>query len=838
MPANGNPAEATAAQATAGAGPDPTAARLEQRLREACHELWDSFVDPREAFFDDDGGWLPLGIAGASGPYARPAIVNEQQLRELRAECRLLAATNEFAINGQENRISYLVGSGHTYRATIRKGSSAPADLASQVQNVLEAFLRENKWQRRQQEIVRRLDRDGEAFLRFFVDRDGCTRIRFVEPEQIVTPSDRVGDPAASFGVLTDPDDVETVLAYYVDGRPVDADQIQQRKANVDANVKRGLPLFFPVRKNLRRAEKLLRNMSVVAEIQSAIALIRKHQGGIRSGVQQFAASQTDVTLTQAATGRTTSFRRFGPGTILDAPGGIEYDFPAAGLDAANFVAVLQAELRAIASRLVMPEFMLTSDASNANYSSTMVAEGPAMRMFARLQADLVNDDLEVMWRVVRAAVEAGGLPQAALDEIEIQVSPPSLEMRDQKQEAEVHQIEYQNGILSPQTWSRRRGLDYDQEQANLVQHNQRPQEVQGPELLAPPIGTPLNVPLGESQLEQVRELVWSLTEGNWDSAKHPRGGNPQNRGEFSTAGGSGGAHDSRRTPQAGDAAGGDHSDAIVGRATGGGPRAHQIVLVGNKTGDNDTYTADQPLSQKEQKAAWERAVLSSAVYGDNDSHAVPAGWTEVEKFDGDTDDNYPKGFRAAVYKDSNGNYVLAFAGTNQNKDFKDNVQQAAGLRSKQYEGAVALANKWKETARKKGKTIEFVGHSLGGGMAATAAIVTGEKATVFDPAGVSDATVKRHLKKDNAETALRDVKNVTSFRYNGEALGLQDKPIAGFLLPNSVGKKITIDSKQHPYKPVRSNIPGGDPGSFDRHDIERLIKALDPEKPLKPKGK
>ncbi len=72
-------------------------------------------------------------------------------------------------------------------------------------------------------------------------------------------------------------------------------------------------------------------------------------------------------------------------------------------------LAVLQAELRAIASRLVMPEFMLTSDASNANYASTMVAEGPAMRMFARLQADLVradlvNDDLDVMWRVVRAA--------------------------------------------------------------------------------------------------------------------------------------------------------------------------------------------------------------------------------------------------------------------------------------------------------------------------------------------------------------------------------------------------------------------------------------------------
>ncbi len=279
--------------------------------------------------------------------------------------------------------------------------------------------------------------------------------------------------------------------------------------------------------------------MSVVAEIQSAIALIRKHQGGVRSGVQQFAASQTDLTVTQQLTGRTTSFRRFGPGTILDAPGGIEYDFPAAGLDAANFVAVLQAELRAIASRLVMPEFMLTSDASNANYSSTMMAEGPAMRMFARLQADLIQDDLEVMYRVMQAAVDAGGLPNAALQDVVIQAAPPSLEVRDPKQEAEVQQIEYQNGILSPQTWSSRRGLDYDQEQANLARHNQRPQELPGPELAGPVFGLPLAGPLAEGDGGAGGDAGALLDEAAWDSSKHPRGGNPSNRGEFSTGWGS-----------------------------------------------------------------------------------------------------------------------------------------------------------------------------------------------------------------------------------------------------------------------------------------------------------
>ncbi len=450
-------------------GHDAIAAKLEQRLSEAWQSLWDHFVDPSESFWDDGGDWTSLG-SHDRGPAATLPYANEQQLRDVRSQCRMLAAENEFAINGHENRISYLVGAGHSYRATTKKGSDARPELAVHAQAVLDDFLADNQWQRRQQEIVRRWDRDGEVFLRYFVTPAGETRVRFVEPGQVSTPQQRVADPAASFGVQTEPDDVETPLAYYVDGQAVDAREIQHRKANVDANVKRGLPLFYPVRKNLRRAEKLLRNMSVVAEIQSAIALVRKHRGATRASVQQFATSQADASVTSPMTGQTQNYRRFGPGTILDSHGGIEYDFPAAGLDAANYVVILQAELRAIASRLVMPEFMLTSDASNANYASTMVSEGPAMRMFSRLQAALVNDDVQVMWRVLENAVAAGRLPGEALTALEIQCSPPTLEVRDPLQEVEAFRIEYECGILSPQTWSQRRGLDYDQEQENRQQ--------------------------------------------------------------------------------------------------------------------------------------------------------------------------------------------------------------------------------------------------------------------------------------------------------------------------------------------------------------------------------
>jgi hypothetical protein len=53
--------------------------------------------------------------------------------------------------------------------------------------------------------------------------------------------------------------------------------------------------------------------------------------------------------------------------------------------------------------------------------------------------------------------------------------------VRDALKEAETFRIEYQCGILSPQTWSQRRGLDYDQEQSNWREHAAAQPPVQAP---------------------------------------------------------------------------------------------------------------------------------------------------------------------------------------------------------------------------------------------------------------------------------------------------------------------------------------------------------------------
>jgi hypothetical protein len=446
----------------------------EVKLLEAVTSYYDNVVDPLDALRDDDTGelWPMIGAPNTGSESKVGLACSEGELAAIRRECRLLAVQNPFAINGHENRVSYIVGTGHTYTAAARKGEEVAPELLQEVQVVVDEFIEENGWHKRQQEIMRRRDRDGECFLRFFADPSGLIRVRFVEPIEVSQPTS--GGEKDTFGIRTDPDDVETVLGYWVNGTLVDAAEIQHRKVNVDCNVKRGLPTFYPVRKNLRRAEKLLRNMTVVAEIQTAIALIRKHKGGTAAGIQAWAQGRAEASTTNQITGETRYHKHYAPGTVLDVAGETEYDFPAQGIDGGRYVVILQAELRAIASRLCMPEFMLSSDASNANYSSTMVAEGPAVKTFQRLQWEMIEDDLKIMDRVLDKAVEAGRLSQDIREAVTIDATPPNVASRKRTEEVSADVALVSARIMSVRTAQLHNDLDPETEDANIEAENER----------------------------------------------------------------------------------------------------------------------------------------------------------------------------------------------------------------------------------------------------------------------------------------------------------------------------------------------------------------------------
>jgi len=461
------------------------------RALEASVELIDRFVSFDDELFDGTGRqvWSKISLEDFRQGSSALAYRDQEGLEKVRNHGRYLALENEFAINGHENRVSYVVGSGHVYSVKPQPGEELDPLVCEEVKAVIDDFVDLNNWHQRQQEIMRRCDRDGESFLRFFPSGDGLLRVRFVEPEQIRNLQAEKND-AARFGIIFNPNDAEEPEAYIVHalGRSeaveeIPAVQIQHRKANVDCTSPRGLPLYYPVRTNLARAEKLLANMSTMAGIRAAFALIRKHASGAQSVVQNFLDAGADVQTSNSTTGKTTNYREYPPGSIIDSSAALEHEFPAHNTGAGELVTILQAELRAIASRLTMPEFMLSSDASNANYASTMVAEGPAVKMFERLQAQMIHDDLEVLRLAVRTAAAAGKLEDDVLERVTITVEPPQVRTRDRLKEVQADQVLVLNSVMSHSTMAARHGLDYDAEREAMDEEAEDNQDAGGLDL-------------------------------------------------------------------------------------------------------------------------------------------------------------------------------------------------------------------------------------------------------------------------------------------------------------------------------------------------------------------
>ena len=61
----------------------------------------------------------------------------------------------------------------------------------------------------------------------------------------------------------------------------------------------------------------------------------------------------------------------------------------------------------------------------------------------ADLQAQQVEGDRAVFARVSRNACEAGALPEAAAIDVELQIEPPTLAMRDRSQEAQIYKLQH-----------------------------------------------------------------------------------------------------------------------------------------------------------------------------------------------------------------------------------------------------------------------------------------------------------------------------------------------------------------------------------------------------------
>lgn len=411
--------------------------------------------------------WLPL-FAGTTAPYGEGShlLTTEQGLAIVRMMCRYLAVENEFAINAIENRINFIVGSGMTLKLQVRAVGVDPElpevkKRMQEAQQVLDDELDRIDFAGMQEECVRRGDRDGEIFVRVFRGFGTC-EFRFIEPRDVKSQG---AGGLAPFGIQADPEDVTVVTAYWVDGAAISAEQVYHLKLNVDSNVRRGIPTLWPIRKNLHRAGKLQKGITSQAIYQSSIAAIREHEVGDAGTVQRFADNRTSYTFRDPVTSSQKRVQKIDPGRVIDTSTKIKWTFPTVGMGTEHLIEALKQELRSAASRLVFPEYMFASDASNGNMASTMVTDGPTYRMFKRMQrlfsryfADLADD-------ILAAKMEAGVLPADTLELFRIVAQAPELASRDPLQTAQANQILKQNGVKSGKTWANELGLKFEDEQ-------------------------------------------------------------------------------------------------------------------------------------------------------------------------------------------------------------------------------------------------------------------------------------------------------------------------------------------------------------------------------------
>ncbi len=463
--------------------------------------VWGDPVDPLEYLHDEPG----YGTHGRASPQTisrpddrldgrnRPVFETEWELMAITGAARMLYGAFPTAKTAMQNLISFVLCEGFVTKTSAKPG--CPGGLAAEVLAVLEEFQTRNRWQAdqgKEEEAFVRSHRDGEAICALQPVSGGRARLKFIEPAHLTEPDvpreleDWLGCSAPSswsFGVHSREGDAEDVFGYYVQQSPNPGDftyypagHVVHVKKNVDSGIKRGLSDFYAVQSHLINVGKLERNVALGAAILSAIIGIRQHsQGTTQSQAQGFVSglAYRSRTVPQPAGSKTMRTTHTPPGTLLDIPKGLEYKAsPLANQGVGQaFVTIEQALLRTIGTNWQMPEYMISGDASNANYSSTMVAESPFVKYCKREQRNHRSNVLDIDWAALRIACEAGIFRRWGVydveelqDLVEIILQPPIVEARDRPKETNRRKIMHDDGLLSLQTWSEEEGYDRDEE--------------------------------------------------------------------------------------------------------------------------------------------------------------------------------------------------------------------------------------------------------------------------------------------------------------------------------------------------------------------------------------
>lgn len=288
----------------------------------------------------------------------------------------------------------------------------------------------DNKMGIRQFEIVKRWIRDGEVFLRYFtVDAAGnktpFTTVRFMDPIDVrrAAKEGAAVTDKTSQGIVYDPDDAEKPLFYYMRERVNQYKEIEIKAAEVqhikfvsaDMDQSRGESAMQTIMDLFTHYKQWLKNRIILNKLRTAIFAVREIDD--KSGATVASLAQSLPTSGRTAQNETKK-KNIQPGTLYTPPPGVKMRMESANINASDVKEDGRNMILGMAAGMGEPEYMF-GDASNANYSSTMMAESPFVKRIHFYQSYLEETLWKPMFRrVVQAAVDAGKLSAPAEDDI------------------------------------------------------------------------------------------------------------------------------------------------------------------------------------------------------------------------------------------------------------------------------------------------------------------------------------------------------------------------------------------------------------------------------------
>jgi hypothetical protein len=398
--------------------------------------LWDpsgtTVIGPSEDMdvltAQEDLGWIALN-GGGSFAYGGIQLADRWQVLRLLGG---MVYRNPIAANIVNNYCYFISGPGFSFDLAD-DGAKDEFDAWAEEVDLFESI----------EEMVYTTSLFGESFIVGYKFRELGPKRPAVRPEaegERDYESFRVLDPFAITEIATNPDDAKEVWGYYLRSasettgvwlHPDDVIHVSFRRPCRQVHA---APLLFPAIVPLNQIEKFAENRYWLNFVRARFPVIRQALGPAAPSAEKEAKDPKWQKLPP-------------PGTIFMDKGNVNWHFPSLNIGSGDVWEDWRVLVLRIASAVSLPEYLVVMDASNSNYSSTLVAESPAHHLFKSLQSRVARRLMKML---------------AWFHEEKIKVTPAPIINRDRNDDSQALAAARDRGAISRQTYCDEMGFEWE----------------------------------------------------------------------------------------------------------------------------------------------------------------------------------------------------------------------------------------------------------------------------------------------------------------------------------------------------------------------------------------